>query len=189
VRYCIEELFPTPIYWVVMDDISKIQSEIGTAISNIEFNGSQKTWGKSVDVTNLLGDIIKEQNMVSFEETVDLHLQNYCREIGFQFKEYTRASWLTKTEKNNYTHVHDHSHTDISGCYYYQTNREDGNIFFMTPTTASSSYCFQKYAERWDHKPIVGKLLLFPSYLLHGVKTNITDSTRISLSFSVSFKR
>jgi uncharacterized protein (TIGR02466 family) len=187
--YLIENLFPTPIYCTVINEIDKIQSEIGNAISTSQFNGSEENWGKSVDVTDITEDIIKEKNIVSLSECIDVHLQNYCTQLQFQFKEYVRNSWLTKTEKNNHTHVHDHSYTDISGCYYYQTNTEDGNIFFITPTPASSAYCFQKYAERWEHKPLVGKLILFPSYLLHGVKTNITNSVRISLSFSITFKR
>jgi len=188
-EYFIERLFATPIYCTVIDDINKIQSEIGNVIANIEFNGAPQSWGKSVDVTELTADIIKEQNMVSLEETIDFHLQNYCKELGFQFKEYTRTSWLAKAEKNSYTHVHDHSYTDISGVYYYKTNGEDGNIFFLSPTPATTAYCFQNFAERWDHKPLVGKLLLFPSYLLHGVKTNTTSTDRISLSFDVQFKR
>ena len=127
--------------------------------------------------------------MNTFDYVFNVHLRNYCKEIGFQFREYTRTSWLAKTEPNGHTHVHDHAWSDISGVYYYQTNNKDGNIYFIPPTPAYTSLCFQKFAGRWEHTPVVGKLILFPSYLMHAVQTNSTDDTRISLSFSINFKR
>ena len=35
---------------------------------------------------------------------------------------------------------------------------------------------------------MVGKLLMFPSYLKHGILRNQTTDTRISISFNVFFK-
>ena len=45
-----------------------------------------------------------------------------------------------------------------------------------------------KRAEVWEHKPEVGKILLFPGWLKHGINTNNTDNIRISLSFNICFK-
>ena len=38
------------------------------------------------------------------------------------------------------------------------------------------------------YTPKEGKILLFPGWLEHGVKTNLTDNVRMSLSFNVYFK-
>jgi hypothetical protein len=188
-KYTIENLFPSPIYVTTLADIDKVQEEIGNAIKNTSYDGNLPYWGKSFDITSLSNDIIKEQNMNMFDYVFNIHLKNYCKEIGFQFREYTRTSWLARTEKNGHTPVHDHAWSDISGVYYYQTNSQDGSIYFIPPTPAYTSLCFQKFAGRWEHPPAIGKLLLFPSYLLHAVQTNESNDERISLSFSVNFKR
>ena len=40
----------------------------------------------------------------------------------------------------------------------------------------------------FEHEPMEGKLIIFPGWLLHGVRQNSTDNTRISLSFNITFK-
>ena len=79
----------------------------------------------------------------------------------------------------------------ISGVYYYKTNGDDGDIFFECPVpTIGSSFCyFNNYCNRWIHKPEEGKILLFPSWLKHGISKNETDETRISISFNLYFDR
>ena len=55
----------------------------------------------------------------------------------------------------------------------------DGNLFFESPT--------QWNTNRITIKPEVGQLLLFPSWLYHGVTNHTTDYPRISLSFNIIF--
>jgi ectoine hydroxylase-related dioxygenase (phytanoyl-CoA dioxygenase family) len=99
-------------------------------------------------------------------------------------------SWMTMNPPDTHTHVHDHGHHEITGVYYYETNRKDGNLFFLSPTGGmGGNYLFRNAAGRWDHTPKVGKLILFPGYLGHGVKTNETDHTRKAIAFSVTLHR
>ena len=116
------------------------------------------------------------------------HLEEYCDELGFKMPSYRCLSWFSKFEKGNYAHIHHHGHHDISGVYYYKTNGEDGKIFFETPNPfLDTQLCYRSYGETWEHKPQEGKILLFPGWLRHGVQTNETDNTRISLSFNIYF--
>ena len=78
----------------------------------------------------------------------------------------------------------------MAGVYYYKTNGEDGDIFFESSNlNLESSLCYYKLAERWKHKPIEGKILLFPGWMKHGIMTNTTEDSRISLSFNIQFTR
>ena len=74
--------------------------------------------------------------------------------------------------------------------WYYKTNKEDGYLYFQTPNPyLEGSLCYTNQGHRWKHSPQEGKLLLFPGWLKHGVTTNETEDTRISISFNIIFHR
>jgi len=183
----IEMLYPTPIYCTFVQNLEAIQNEIASQIDNVNFDGTPYAWGKTVDVTDLQGNVIS--SLKEFEQELHRHLENYCNFLRFDMREYSIKSWFTKSDNGNYTQVHTHHYDDIVGVYYFQTNGNDGDLFFVPPLQLETSYCYQSGAEWWRHAPRKGKLLLFPGWLQHGVKTNETDSTRISLAFSINFKR
>jgi uncharacterized protein (TIGR02466 family) len=190
--YHIENLFPTPIYSCFLENQKEVQSDIANALIDIQYDDSDhyNHLGKIFETTLASNDIITDKQMINVAQEIDKHLKQYCNELEFQFRAYTRTSWIAKTSQGGHTFPHTHGSTDISGCYYYQTTGTDGDIFFTSPVpSAISSLCFQKYIERQEYKPEVGKLLLFPGWLEHGVKTNTVNSERISLAFSISFTR
>jgi uncharacterized protein (TIGR02466 family) len=188
----IENLFATPIYSCFLKNQNAIQLEIATAMTDIQYDDSVNyyQWGKTFQTTNVSADIIVNKAMQTLDQAIDYHLKKYCREIGFETRPYTRKSWIVKNSQGGHTHVHTHHADDITGVYYFQTTETDGNIFFDSPVgPAISSLCYQKYVKRHEHTPVVGKLLMFPGWLSHGVKTNTIDSDRISLAFSIVFSR
>ena len=107
-----------------------------------------------------------------------------------EYKKYELQSWFSKFTPGDYAQIHNHKHVDISGVYYYKTNGDDGDFFFESPNPhLSTSYTFGHLGRRWEYKPKSGKILLFPGWLNHGVKTNETKDERISLSFNIIFSR
>jgi uncharacterized protein (TIGR02466 family) len=188
----IENLFSTPIYSCLVENQNDIQDEIAAALADIQYDDSVNyyQWGKTFETTDVSADIIGNNHMDNLDKAIDLHLKEYCGEIGFAARAYQRTSWIVKNSQGGHTHIHTHHSDDIAGVYYFQTNQNDGEIFFDSPVSpAVSSLCYQKYAKRHEHVPMVGKLLLFPGWLSHGVKTNTTDFDRISLAFSIVFSR
>ena len=64
----------------------------------------------------------------------------------------------------------------------------DGDLFFEDPRPSScTSIATNNLANRIRYTPQVGKLVLFPGWLPHGIMTNTTDNKRVSLSFNISF--
>ena len=188
----IEYLFPTPIYYSLIDNLEEVQGELSDCVDSIEFNINQK-WGKTHHLSDptLRTNLVYHHDLKIFRETLDVHLNRYCSESGLSFKPYKiSASWMSLFKKDNYGHIHNHGGVDVSGVYYFKTNQEDGKIFFICPTPSmETSFHYQDLAIRWEHKPMVGKLLLFPGWLSHGIQTNQTDNERISLSFNINFLR
>jgi uncharacterized protein (TIGR02466 family) len=191
-NYNIENLFPTPIYSCFLENQTSIQLEISSALADIKYDDSVNyyQWGKTFETTDVSADIINEKKMSTLDQEIDQHLKEYCKQIGFKTRTYRRKSWIVKNSQGGHTHIHTHHEDDIAGCYYFQTTETDGEIFFESPVgPAISSLCYQNYVKRHEHKPVVGKLLLFPGWLAHGVKTNTIDTDRISLAFSIAFAR
>lgn len=190
--YIIENIFPTPIYVAGVDNLEELQTELDSAFPNIQFDEPGfDTWGKThkISSSQFKDDLIKTHNLQVFKQTIDKHIRTYCQELGFAYRDYDTRSWMTAFSKGEYAHIHTHPRVDMSGVYYYKTNEKDGNFFFESPIECGKdSLCYGNFNSRWTHRPVVGKIMLFPYYINHGVTTNTTDSVRHSIAFNIKFK-
>src|SRR5262245_41502083 len=86
--------------------------------------------------------------------------------------------------------VHCHPNSFLSGVYYVNTTDSTGDIFFQDPRQGPSmSLCPVKEHTPWtirqvSYRPVSGGLLIFPSWLYHGVEPNMSDALRVSISFN-----
>ena len=190
----IQHLYPTPVYYDIIKNSQVINYHIDKVIDKVDFK-MKDNWGSthylSTDFTK--GgrcNVIKDFGLYKVKEGIDKHLREYCDELKFGMRQYEVYSWFSKFEKGNYAHIHNHGFADISGAYYYKTNGEDGDFFFESPNPhLGTSKCYgDKWGERRVFKPLKGKIIMFPGWLKHGVTTNMTDNTRISLAFNIIFK-
>ena len=79
--------------------------------------------------------------------------------------------WYNINGHGCYNEVHHHSLDDgYSGVFYIDVPDENmGNLYFEDGT---------------EYEPTPNRLILFPSDLKHGVKTNLSHKKRISMSFN-----
>ena len=108
------------------------------------------------------------------------------------------SSWATKFDDGDYAHQHHHMPDEISGVYYYQvpdqapintenSNRYVGYLYFVSPVVGHYVSLITAPLQRVYIKPREGQLILFPSYLEHGVMPcENKDKSRISISFNAS---
>jgi uncharacterized protein (TIGR02466 family) len=196
-----EAWFATPVYNVniIGSGLDQIQKDFDRAFESLKQQGKfdyTDEWGATTlfSDTKFDDNLLKDFNIQSFNLELDLHIKRYLSQIGFVLHPKlgydVKASWMTLSRKGNYGHIHSHGAADLSGVYYFKTNGEDGNLFFETPNKLlTSSFCFNHMHNRAYFKPEVGKLLLFPGWLEHGVQTNTTDNERVSVSFNIHFDR
>ena len=189
----IESIFPTPIYYsgVEIYTINDITKEIDDALDKTEFS-YRSDWGKTHQLsdTTFKQNFIVDNALVKLEEEIRHHVLVYLANVRCSKpREYSiTQSWVSLFKPGDYGHVHNHGYFDISGVYYHKTNGEDGDLFFNSPdTNLSTSYCFEQASWPWIHSPQKGKIILFPSWMPHGIQTNETDSDRVSISFNITF--
>ena len=122
------------------------------------------------------------------EKTVHI-TQSIIKDISSNQPEMViRSMWGNINPKGgmNFTHVHPSGW--MSGVYYIQLPEGAEGITFQDPRPARMMD-FQRSClisdEYFSHKPKVGELLLFPSWLPHFVLPNTTEQDRISISFNI----
>lgn len=98
--------------------------------------------------------------------------------------------WANKTTKLKKLHDHSHPNSFVSGSFYL-TDHDNGHTVFY-----SKNYWFDGWErvtmfglnapnqlEAGTYQPKAGKLIIFPSSLIHGTKVS-TDNERYSLAFN-----
>lgn len=198
----VELWFPSPIYHshIAEPIFSEVQKEFEHVYEDLKSKhsfGVPDGWsGHLISDPTFTKNLIDDYDLNHFKEELHIHILKYLEQITSNIGTVRPAnykittSWMTQTNKGQYAHTHTHGDADISGCYYFKTNGEDGSIFFEGPAKQlASSYCFRHTQSKIYYKPIVGRLLLFPGSLEHGVETNFTDNERVSVSFNISFNR
>ena len=197
----IQLLFPTPIHVSSVTDIGQfdqIQSDFQQAYDDLVANNifNNKRWGGN---TGLLSDVDFEEDLLTkykldeFKSFLGTAVNDYMSQLGFKGINLSynyAASWMTLHKTGAFAHTHTHSYSDISGVYYFKTNGRDGSIYFENPVKSQvTGFITHRIDNRLYFTPEVGKLILFPGWLDHGVDFNTTHDERVSVSFNINFNR
>jgi uncharacterized protein (TIGR02466 family) len=96
-------------------------------------------------------------------------------------------SWLNYTNTNESHHAHSHQNSFVSGVFYIQTEDTD-KIHFLQNQYKQLEVPAREFnlynSNSWWLAASTGKLVLFPSSLVHHVEPVVANRTRISLSFN-----
>lgn len=186
------ELFPTPVYIGYMSE--ETHNATLEKIKDMEWGKvplSNKAHDMNVSVQYgepvFHSDVISEYDLSEFNEELGHHCNAYCQHTGQAFGSFFRQSWITRYHKGDYAEQHSHGSSSISIAYYLSTNGDDGHFYVMSPTPAKITATTEFLGSRYKIQPEERKLLLFPSWLEHGVEKNTTDSTRMCLSANLIY--
>lgn len=103
--------------------------------------------------------------------------------------------WLNINRKNSSNKLHDHPHSFMSGVFYINAKKDNGDLVFYNDFNKGlytenfhSSYIkeYNPYnSSSFRFNPENNFLVLFLSSTWHEVEPNLTDDERISLSFNL----
>lgn len=169
----IYNILPTQIFIKKIDSYIQVQNEVQEAIDNSEFD-YQPEWGKTVKLSNVKNwssCVIDKFNMVTLKHEIQKAVLEYSqRDLT-----YVCTSWIAKYDRDDYAQIHTHYPATYSGCYYFDIGDKDSCNFF-----------FDNDYNRCQPTLESGHLLLFPSYLKHGVTTNESDKTKFTVAFNLA---
>lgn len=129
---------------------------------------------------------------------VEIVERNMREVIAFQHWNLTKATpvistcWAVVNGKYGSNTVHNHPNSLLSGVYYVQAPDNCGALTFRDPRSVAvmmappvtdySAWTFRTVS----YQPKPGRMLIFPSWLEHGVGPNLGDEVRVALSFNIS---
>lgn len=190
----LENWFATPLYVHDFDgDILKsVQAELDAKMPAIRAAATEQAQGGTIKSTFKYGKGFTD-DIATFE------LNTFRKEINYVAHQYMlslkhhgnplklEGSWTMFYSKGASHFDHAHPFCRVSGCYYYASNGQDGNIRFQNPNLLIHAGLFPADGipvESLSYAPKVGRVILFPSWLMHRVEMNNTNSERISIAFN-----
>lgn len=194
-------LFPTPVYTCKIGDMefNDVQSEIDIVTQKLyscNIWAQKHGWDHGTHFLSNQGNfeqsILDIENMNVVKEFILRHTYAYMSMLNVKdgFEPYIESSWLTLTKPGLYAHIHDHGTNDISGVYWFKTNGIDGDIYFRNALKAlKCNPLGNTMMNETKFSPEQGRIVLWPSYLDHGVHENNTPDDRISLSFNIRLQK
>jgi uncharacterized protein (TIGR02466 family) len=128
------------------------------------------------------------------ESTIAQHAAGFARELQFELgrrKLKLDSLWVNVMDKGAIHAPHIHPHSVISGTYYVALAPKSGAIRFEDPRLAMMMAAPPRKPNARpenrsfvDVAPKAGMLLLWESWLRHGVQSNGASGKRVSVSFN-----
>ena len=104
--------------------------------------------------------------------------------------------WIMINSPNTYNCSHTHPNSHLSGVFWIQASEKSGNLKFINPSNFQAYVELHSYVEpfkldtnayeAYKYIPTEGKMVTFPSYVIHEVLDNKSNEDRIAVSYNVT---
>jgi uncharacterized protein (TIGR02466 family) len=186
-------LFPTPLFVFNLNNHQTLNQQLLDLIYRLKQSDPGHT-ASNVLGWHSRGNLFDLPDLKLFKETVDSAITSVAQTMGYENIRIAPANcWANVNPKYASNKIHDHANCLFSGVYYVKTPPDCGNLMFYDPRSARTFYKpnvsnFTAFtADAVAHQAEAGLLLIFPSWLRHGVDPNLSDEDRVSISFNYVF--
>ncbi len=189
-----KDWFPTPIWDFTVDNYQQLNA---TLLSEIEEEQQRDRQGMSI--SNNLGwhsvnTLHQRDRFSGFTQNIHRNVLEVAKELRWDLRQFSltiTTCWANVNGKFSSNFMHHHANSILSGAYYLKVPENSGAIYFADPRPAAlmlvppveefNPLTYSKVI----YKPRIGSMLLFPSWLMHGVETNMSEESRISIAFNI----
>lgn len=190
--------FPTPIWHFSVDNFEHLNQRLLTLIQAEYAEDKQGLKMSNVLGWHSLDDLNQRDDFQDFMEIIMnniLEVANFLKWDLNQVFVTINNSWAMVNGKFASNSVHDHPNSLLSGVYYVKSPPDCGGLFFRD-SRVNAHRLLPPYLEftPWTmpsvtYKPVEGTMIIFPSWLMHGVEPNLSDDLRVSISFNIGVKQ
>jgi uncharacterized protein (TIGR02466 family) len=189
-----KDWFPTPIWHFILDDCQQLNDKLLA-----EVKAEQQRDSKGEKRSNILGwhsthDLHQRESFAEFANIIGENTVAVANDLHWDLPKISlkiESCWAIVNGKLASNSVHNHPNSVLSGVYYLQAPANSGVISFYDPRPAAQVLVppITEYGvvtlPKISYQPQAGTMLLFPSWLVHGVEMNMTPDLRVSLSFNI----
>ena len=115
-----------------------------------------------------------------------------CIRDRFPAEVFVTQSWLNWTKKGEFHHKHEHPNSYLSGVFYINADPDKDKIYFYKSGYKRINLPTEQFnqfnSESWWFNVGTCDLVIFPSYLTHGVPPNNTNRVRKALGVNALTK-
>jgi len=162
---------------------------------------SKFKWAGAYSSGHLPLDLLEKEPLKALVEQMDIRIRRVRDTIGIRNDVPHRIVnyWANIFEPTGANHIpahppHIHANYFLSVVYYPKAGERAGDLTLMSPFNAVEATMPFKHinefsswtASRWLVKPEPAKLVIFPSWVMHYVNTNLGDEDRISIAFNIA---
>lgn len=125
-------------------------------------------------------------------------LIEFCSEVDKNIDFHLNGAWLNYYNTTDFQEIHSHSiDSQMAMVYFVQYSKEtDGKFYFFNQNYSQNELSkfnslttnYQNMMSNWCPDVQEGDIILFPSYLLHGVTPHNSQTKRITLAVNCNFK-
>lgn len=193
-----EDWFPTSIWYFDSEDIPPSHPEMIAELHRLREVDGEGMMGRSTEL-GWHSQVDLHQNKV-FARVMLAVLEGAKEAVTHEEWDLDKGelfvinSWGIINPKHGYNAMHNHPISMLSGVYYIKAPENCGDIVFRDPREVRQMTMLPlKRQNRWTYQrvfyhPREGRLLIFPSWLLHEVKPNLSDEERICVSFNIGYR-
>jgi len=192
----IVDIFPVRIYEAQLPNFQDIKQQI---IKNLEPHFSSLAPGNEYIDSNgnpliyrTLPNLHEDENFKPLIDFAEYHGKKYWKELNLtsRVEPYVLHMWANKIPPGGFTPVHVHTPIPIAAALYIHATDAMGVLEIENPIDT-----IEKLAPRDNRlKPYFhthrvsindGKLVLFPGWIRHFTRSNLTTDNRIIVSFNI----
>lgn len=140
-------------------------------------------------------DMSSTPELKELHSQIQLRVDTFHDYMGFKssLKKVVDQCWVNINPPGTYNSMHTHNGGVMTGIYYVKVPENSGELQMITPNPAFDFIMKDSYIESSNQfnasniivKPQEGKLYLFPCWVAHQVKMNVSDQNRISIAFDI----
>ena len=187
-------LFSTPVY------MSKVNLDVEykkNLVENTDFTRISTNDGH-ISVNKY---ILNDDNFIGLKEQIEQHIDIFLRDdlkVNENQKLYLTNSWMMKHSKGDYSPIHNHQHSIISGIVYLKCDEDSGELNFHKETTAYNifppifDFDYDEWnilnSSSWTISPKENQIILFPSIMSHSVEMSKSNQSRFCVAFNTFVK-
>ena len=189
-----QDLFPTPIWFSMVPDHETLNSSLLDTILEEQSSHPQGITASNVQGWHSRDNLHRRSQFQDLLKCISRDLMQVARELKWQLEQVKptiSTCWANVNPKHSFNVLHNHPNSILSGVYYVTVPENSGDLYFhdpkrgyrmlVPPVSSETPWSVGKAA----YTPCEGKLVIFPSWLWHGVEPNLSDETRVSISFNV----
>jgi len=188
--------FSTPIHQARYDNMADFNAELAKRILKMsseipsKYNSNDGGWQSDREILTKLGEPYGSQLAQMFIDNVRAAVGSVVEMTEPEPARISIDAWANVNQKGNSNALHIHPGCPWSGSYYVAMEPNcAGEIYFQDPrTTALMNNHPLNPFNATNHvsiKPEPGMMLIFPSFVFHGVKPYLGNSPRIMIAFNL----